>query len=346
MITIDEIKSIQQNILINGKFGDYIGVERELGVWGPCTSGAWKLAVDTLYGSEVYTPYRAYHAIHCRQPMTYDNPVVNLLLSRIVPPAVPPTFTTDLAASLHIAEGDTLTLTVAADGTPEPTFEWKKDNSLLSNQVANTFTKANVTGADSGNYWATATNEGGSVESTKCAVTVDVKPVLTTDLETTKSVNQGETLTLTVATSTAGATFQWYKDSTPIDGATDATYTKSGAVADDAASYYCRVTNGLSHTDSNTCAVTVVAKPVITTDLNATLDVNTGSALNLAIDSSTAGVTYQWFKDGSPIPDATSKAYSIPTAATTDSGTYKCTVTNGTLTTDSKDCVVTVADPS
>lgn len=62
--------------------------------------------------------------------------------------------------------------------------------------------------------------------------------------------------------------------------------------------------------------------------------------------SGTPPIHYQWFKDGIPIPGATTSSYSITSASLGDAGSYTCDVTNqinGTLT--SNQAVLTVLTP-
>lgn len=97
--------------------------------------------------------------------------------------------------------------------------------------------------------------------------TVDVSSIedltLTTDIGKTKNVATGETLTLGPVVADGGVesyTYQWYKGTSPIRGATSATYTKGDAAAGDAGTYFCRVMDSATspdYVDSTKSVVTV-----------------------------------------------------------------------------------------
>ncbi len=90
-------------------------------------------------------------------------------------------------------------------------------------------------------------------------------------LPATQSVATGATLTISGAIGGSLNVYQWYKNSTPISGATSATYTKTNITSADAGVYYCVVTStyvgagtttGVTITSSN---VTVCVDKFITT---------------------------------------------------------------------------------
>jgi hypothetical protein len=58
-----------------------------------------------------------------------------------------------------------------------------------------------------------------------------------------------------------------------------------------------------------------------------------------------AGVTYQWHKNGTPIPGATAAAYTVATAAPADAGSYTVTLTSGAATLTSPAAVITIEPP-
>ena len=61
------------------------------------------------------------------------------------------------------------------------------------------------------------------------------------------------------------------------------------------------------------------------------LDVCEGenTSMSVVITGNTALVTYQWFKNGTPIPGATSDVYDITAVGLADAGKYHCVVTGG-----------------
>ncbi len=68
--------------------------------------------------------------------------------------------------------GSTITLAVAASGTPTPTYQWFKDAVAIPGATATTLTLTNVQAPDAATYFATATNVVGMVTSNAVAVAV------------------------------------------------------------------------------------------------------------------------------------------------------------------------------
>jgi hypothetical protein len=87
-------------------------------------------------------------------------------------------------------------------------------------------------------------------------------------------------------------------------------------------------------------AVTASAQ---TSDL---LTVNVGQQLAFsATAEGTPPLTWQWLKNGVAIAGATNASYTIASAATTDSGTYRAKATNSAGNADSNALVITVVVP-
>ncbi|MCB1226593.1 MAG: immunoglobulin domain-containing protein [Verrucomicrobiales bacterium] len=157
-----------------------------------------------------------------------------------------------------------------------------------------------------------------------------------------QSTSPTQMVTFTVAaTAPIALTYQWQKDGSNIAGATSATYTINSAVAGDAGSYTCIVTDNAGSVTSNAATLTVSLAPYFTTH-PATQTVTSGSVVNFtsAVLDAT-GVTFQWFKGASAIPGATSNAFSF-TAAPADAGSYTVQATNANGTTTSNAAVLTV----
>lgn len=83
-----------------------------------------------------------------------------------------------------------------------------------------------------------------------------IKPPSITQQPTNQTVNEGGTLTLSVI-ATGATGYQWKKDGSDIPSATNATYSKSGALQADAGSYTCVVTGAGGSVTSNAATVTV-----------------------------------------------------------------------------------------
>lgn len=147
-----------------------------------------------------------------------------------------------------------------------------------------------------------------------------------------------------VASGTAPLTYQWYKDTSPLSGATSATYSVGAASAEDVGNYYVVVTNALGSSTSATVAVTVssASLPVFTTH-PATQTVNAGETLTLTAATTGAPTpTYQWYKGVDPISGATSSTYTVTSASADDAGTYTVVATNTQGPVTSNAAVVTI----
>ncbi len=93
--------------------------------------------------------------------------------------AVAPTFTTQPAAQ-SATVGGSVAFSVAANGTPAPTWQWQKDGSAIAGATAATYALGSVSLTDAGAYAVVATNSAGS--ATSAAATLTVTPaVVTTD---------------------------------------------------------------------------------------------------------------------------------------------------------------------
>ena len=158
------------------------------------------------------------------------------------------------------------------------------------------------------------------------------------DTSLTNGQTAGYSLTVSATASSDRDTlsYQWYKNSEAISGATAATYTVSGPITtSNAGTFYVIVTataNGTSlTTQSNNAVVTVNAAPSITS--SALAGATKGSEYSATL-AGTGGVPSYTFSVVSG---------SLPTGLTLSSGTISGTVSN-TVTTGTKTIAVTITD--
>lgn len=178
-------------------------------------------------------------------------------------PNVAPTITTHPQAASRI-EGQSVTLTGAASGTPTPTLQWQRNNgggwADISGAVGGSYTFTAALGDNGAQFRLVATNSEGAAQSNAAALTVTAAPVaptITTQPQAA-SVVEGASATFTVAaTGTAPLAYQWRLNGTDIAGATSATYTRVTALADTGAAITVRVSNAAGAVVSQAAALTV-----------------------------------------------------------------------------------------
>ena len=133
------------------------------------------------------------------------------------------------------------------------------------------------------------------------------------------------------ANSSLGLSFQWYKNGSLIPGANSAVYSKQNSNLLDSGLYHVKVSNGLAELSSLSAIVTVneVQLALQITQQPQGLSITEGEALSLSVSVIGDGeIQYQWQKNGSLIPGATSNIYYIPNSQTQDAGSYRVVVSN------------------
>ena len=202
-----------------------------------------------------------------------------------------------------------------------------------------------LTGKAVGTATVKATYEGKT--ATKNVTVNAVKPTITTQPKS-QTVNEGSSVTFSVvATGTAPLSYQWYKGSSKISGATGSSYTISSAKSSDAGSYYVVVSNTAGSVTSTTVTLTVILKPVITVQPRSlTVDEDDPATFSVTA-TGTAPLSYQWYKDGRAISGATGSSYTISSAKKSDEGSYYVIVRNnaGSVTSNTVTLTVNKLEP-
>ncbi|MGB7219150.1 MAG: immunoglobulin domain-containing protein [Vicinamibacterales bacterium] len=232
---------------------------------------------------------------------------------------VAPAITTQ-PTSQTVAAGSNTSFTVAASGTPTPTYQWQistnggtswtnlTNTATYSGVTTTTLTVTNVTAGLSGaQYRAVATNSAGTATSTAATLTVNTAPAITTQ-PTNQTVAAGSNTSFTVAASGSPTpTYQWQvstdsgaswtnlTNAAPYSGVTTITLTVTSVTGSLTGTQYRAVaTNSGGTATSNAATLTVNVAPAITTQpTNQTVAAGSSTSFMVAA-SGTPTPTYQW----------------------------------------------------
>ena len=265
--------------------------------------------------------------------------------------SIAPSITTQ-PSSQTVTAGGTVSFTVAASGTPTPTYQWQKGGANIAGATSATYSIASVAAGDAGSYAAVATNSAGTATSTAATLTVSAAttaPAITTQ-PSSQTVAPGGPASFTVAASgTPTPTYQWQKGGANIAGATSATYSIASVVAGDAGSYAAVATNSAGTATSTAATLTVSAAttaPAITTQPSSQTVTAGGTASFSVKASGNPSPTYQWYFGGAAISGATSSTLSLSNVQTANAGDYYASATNTAGSAISSTAKLTVQAPA
>jgi hypothetical protein len=169
-------------------------------------------------------------------------------------------------------------------------------------------------------------------------------PVITTQPQSV-AATAGTSASFSV-TATGASNYQWRRNGTNIAGATAATYSLTAALADNGALFSVVVTNSAGSVTSSAATLTVTAAvvaPAFTTQPQPRTVTEGQAASFSAVATGTEPISYQWLRDGVPIPGATGLSYTLPAAALADNGSlFALRATNIAGTVQSAGATLTV----
>ncbi|AKU44044.1 tail protein [Citrobacter phage Michonne] len=167
-------------------------------------------------------------------------------------------------------------------------------------------------------------------------------PVITTQPVGT-TITEGDELTLTIVAENA-TNYKWFHNETQITDSSTPNFTKQNSTLEDAGQYKCVVSGAGGEVTSNVVDVVVNAKPTppVFTKQPESQSLFELEPLELTVEASGAD-TYQWKKDGSDLPDATTATYHKDNVALEDAGNYTCVATGAGGSTESDTATVKVS---
>ena len=264
----------------------------------------------------------------------------SLLVGAAPPPATTPPSFSNQAPATTVLGGQSATLFVAADGSPAPSLQWRKNGSAIPGATSSTYVIQAAMPADAGDYTVVATNSAGT--ATSSPITLSYFAV--TGYSQSGSSLVGSEITFSVTAVGPNLAYQWIKNGTEITGATGTTLNLRNLTSADSAGYQVRVTSGVLLSGANfllSVSAAPVAPTVTTQPISQTI--KAGSAVTFSgLASGTAPIGYQWQKNGVAIPGATNSSLTLPAVQTADAGEYRVVVSNSAGSATSNAAVLTV----
>ena len=227
-------------------------------------------------------------------------------------------------------------------------YQWFKDGAPIAGATGENYIVDSATPNFAGDYQVEISATGICNEMSAAVTMTNAGGfTVTRDNPANVVVLPSQTVSLSVSTTATSPSFQWYRNTTAISGATNSTLdiTQDGT-------YYCAVTTtgacaatvnsentiavvpdsfemviGYNPTDYQGCVNTDVVLEVVT--VNAVTGATTSDVTSQLVDS----FAYQWEKDNVPVPGATSKSISLTDV--TENGSYDVSAVLGTYSINS-----------
>jgi beta-galactosidase len=170
--------------------------------------------------------------------------------------------------------------------------------------------------------------------------------IITQPASTTETVGLNATFTVLAASSTP-LTFQWMRNNTPIQGATNFGYTTPPLQAgDDQSAYTVRVSNGSDSKISDAATLTVVqpkAPTIKSQPRSQAVTVGLSAEFDVIADGS-PDLSYQWLRNNAAISGANRPTYVTPATVTADNNAqFSVVVKNSAGQITSSSALLTVA---
>ena len=245
-----------------------------------------------------------------------------------IPGATPPSVTTD-PQSQTVLVGQNANFNVLASGTFPLGYQWYYNtNTVLTNQTGSTLTVTNAQLTDAGGYSVIVSNAYGLATSAVAQLTVNVpdSPSIITQPQDQNGFPGGNATFTVTAGGSEPLSYQWYfNTNTPVANATDPTLTITNVQPTNAGTYSVIVSNLAGGITSSNAVLTINTNPVapVFTLQPASQVVLSGSTASFTASAAgTAPISYQWSKDSTPIPGATSSTLTLTNVQTTDDGSY------------------------
>ncbi len=214
--------------------------------------------------------------------------------------------------------GDDIILSVTASGEGPLTYQWFKDEVLLTDEENATLVLTDLASDDSGLYHCEVSNAFGSTPSNPAQLTVSVDiPAAMTVSSLSISMCQGTSNTLSVPGGELGVNYSWFRNDIHVGNSP--VYNISSASAIDAGDYYCYAFNACGDRYSDTIAIEYIQSPNISVaPQNQT--VCEGENATFTAEATGDYLYYKWLRNGAMIAGEFTTSLTIESLSFPSSG--------------------------
>ena len=247
-------------------------------------------------------------------------------------------------ASNAACPGGTLSLNVTA--TNATGYQWRFNNVNIANATGSTYTKTNFSSANSGRYDVIVSSGSGCYALSNAAVITAGSGTAPTISGQPASANScvGQSATFAVTASGSSLSYQWRKNGANIPNANSASYTVGSVGNADAGQYDVVVSGSCGSVISSQVGLTVRTPVSITTQPTAQVACPGGSVtFQTAASGDITG--YQWRKNSTNIPNATSASLTLSNVGSGNAGQYDVVVSGSCGNVTSSQAGMTVNTP-
>ena len=238
-------------------------------------------------------------------------------------------------SDLEACPGDDVQFIMSAIGTNK-TYRWEKNGVTIPGEIDPSLGLSNINAGDEGEYRCWVKSPCGDSLSTVAKLTVNKNITLTSNpSDATRCEGDNVNFVVTTIGDSINTTYQWIKNDTTIltdggniSGSTDHNLWIFNLTPADKGTYKCRIVGKCDTIISNTATLVVDTNVVVVTQPTSKSGCEGSSVSFYTHATGGTALTYRWQKDGVYIAGANTKTYTIPSLATTDSGSYRCIIKN------------------
>jgi hypothetical protein len=249
--------------------------------------------------------------------------------------------------NLSVLVGNAAAFYVEASGDAPLTYQWRKGGANIPNETNTSYAIPSTVAADAGNYDVVVTNGlGYSVNSAAASLTVLV-PVSITNQPAQQVVSLGGTATFSVgADGFPAPNYQWTFKGNYLTNQTGTSLVVSDVNTIKLGDYAAIAWNSFSAATSSVAKLLMY--PSIYTPFAGETAIWGKPATLFVVALGSGPLTYQWYKDGTAITDATNSTLDFASVQVSDGGFYSVVVSSplGSVTNTAAQLVVNPANIS